>query len=138
MYYVCDHYGFENDPFDPRRAVRCRRVLVVQARCAASLAGDALDRVRTPLHWRTRTPSQAYLSDEVLRTPDVTVIDDGKGSITPGVDTSPGEVLVIRPDGLLLGWSWSPHALDDAGELAAHILPGGASGRRKKIPVPFG
>jgi 3-(3-hydroxy-phenyl)propionate hydroxylase len=55
----------------------------------------------------------------------VLVPDDG-GSVASALGGRPGEVLIIRPDGLLLGRFASPAALGEPEDLAVHILRGGA------------
>jgi 3-(3-hydroxy-phenyl)propionate hydroxylase len=56
----------------------------------------------------------------------VLVPDDG-ASVAATLGAQPGEVLVIRPDGLLLGRFASPAALGEPGDLAAHVLGGGVT-----------
>jgi 3-(3-hydroxy-phenyl)propionate hydroxylase len=55
----------------------------------------------------------------------VLVPDDGE-SVASALGGRPGEVLIIRPDGLLLGRFASPAALGEPEDLAVHILRGGA------------
>jgi 3-(3-hydroxy-phenyl)propionate hydroxylase len=56
----------------------------------------------------------------------VTVIEDGDGQVAGTLGAAPGEVLVVRPDGLILA-RWA-EAIGDPGRLADHVL--GAGGAR--------
>ena len=55
----------------------------------------------------------------------VRVLDGSGGTVAADLGAAPGEVFVIRPDGLLLGRFTGMAALGDPGALAAHILSGG-------------
>jgi 3-(3-hydroxy-phenyl)propionate hydroxylase len=55
----------------------------------------------------------------------VTVLEDGNGTITSALGAAPGEVLAVRPDGLLLARWDSLAEIGDPAELASFILRGG-------------
>ena len=55
----------------------------------------------------------------------VTTLEDGDDTIASALGAAPGEVLAIRPDGLLLARWDSPARIGEPADLAAHILRGG-------------
>ena len=55
------------------------------------------------------------------------MLDGNGGTVAAALGAAPGEVFVIRPDGLLLGRFSSVAALGDPHALAAHILSGGVT-----------
>jgi 3-(3-hydroxy-phenyl)propionate hydroxylase len=60
----------------------------------------------------------------------VRVLRDSDGELAKALGGAPGEIFVIRPDGLLLGRFASLDALGDPGALARHVLGGGRPRRQ--------
>jgi 3-(3-hydroxy-phenyl)propionate hydroxylase len=60
-----------------------------------------------------------------VRVLDGALLNDTDGTVAAALGAAPGEVFVIRPDGLLLGRFINVAALGAADALAAHILSGG-------------
>jgi 3-(3-hydroxy-phenyl)propionate hydroxylase len=58
----------------------------------------------------------------------VRVLRDSSGELAKSLGGAPGEIFVIRPDGLLLGRFADTAALGDPRALARHVLDGGSPG----------
>lgn len=73
---------------------------------------------------------RALVASDGTRTPadgsEVTVLDDPGRALAPALGVHDGDVLLVRPDGLVLARFPDVSALDDTDGLARHLLNGGA------------